>query len=317
MQSKITWKQCTDFPIAAGNGQASIISKEVYCGGFDSYEDGDRCTVYSYDRLNDTWSALPPLPVLWFGLGQVRGQLVAVGGELMVNGDKSNEVYMHDFANSQENGSLPAMPGAISSPSVISHPTALVIAGGDKGMGDYVDSVVIFNTETLKWYWSDPLPTPCCDMSSVVIGDSCYLVGGCKHPARLNQVLCASILQLLRNAKPLIQEPHCDTVDTQNHVSAWKKLANTPTYQPTAGVIAETLFSFGGKDEFEYGKGEVQSAVYMYSPPTDSWFYVTDLPAPRYGALTAVLSPTEILVVGGWDDEDRQNTVYKGTLKLL
>ena len=50
---------------------------------------------------------------------------------------------------------------------------------------------------------------------------------------------------------------------------------------------------------------------------TNSWIYITDLPAPRDGAILAVLSLTEFLVIGGMDGAKYQNTVYKGTLSIL
>ena len=54
----------------------------------------------------------------------------------------------------------------------------------------------------------------------------------------------------------------------------------------------------------------------MYSPSTNSWIYISDLPAPRSSTAVAVLSSTELLVIGGYDG-GRVNTVYKGTLTLL
>ena len=56
--------------------------------------------------------------------------------------------------------------------------------------------------------------------------------------------------------------------------------------------------------------------VYMYSPSANSWVYISDLPAPRAATAAAVLSSTEILVMGGWCGDDRVNSVYKGTLQL-
>ena len=54
----------------------------------------------------------------------------------------------------------------------------------------------------------------------------------------------------------------------------------------------------------------------MYSFSTNSWIYIGDLPAPRSNTVAALLSSTEILVIGGWDDCGIVNTVYKGTLHL-
>ena len=65
------------------------------------------------------------------------------------------------------------------------------------------------------------------------------------------------------------------------------------------------------------GGGAAKKKIYMYSPSTNSWIYVSDLPAPRSHTAVAVLSSTEILVIGGWDDSYCTiDTVYKGTLHL-
>ena len=57
--------------------------------------------------------------------------------------------------------------------------------------------------------------------------------------------------------------------------------------------------------------------VYMYSPAISSWIHISDLPVPQTGISVAVLSSTDILVIGGWYD-GHVNTVYKlkGTLHL-
>ena len=52
----------------------------------------------------------------------------------------------------------------------------------------------------------------------------------------------------------------------------------------------------------------------MYSPSTNSWIYISDLPAPRCHTAVAVLSSTTVLVIGGRNERERVNTVYMGTL---
>ena len=52
----------------------------------------------------------------------------------------------------------------------------------------------------------------------------------------------------------------------------------------------------------------------MYLPLNNSWIYFNDLPAPTFGTAAAVLSSTEILMIGGEGNENRLDTVYKGTL---
>ena len=314
MQAKITWKQCTDLPIPASYRQTTVINNKVYYGGFITIKDEDEFTVCCYDPSQDTWSTLPPLPVRWFGLGQVRGQLVAVGGARNSDGEISNKIYAIDDRLRKWKQPFPSMPTARHSPAVLSRLSTLIVAGGSS-IYDYIDAIEIFNTDTLKWHRMYPLPIPCRDMSSVIVNDMYYLVGGYKYPSRLNQVLCVSVDEFLVNATPINEAaPSPGTDETQGNVITWKLLADIPTYGSTVAVIGEAIISIGGNDDHELGKS--QSAVYMYSPSTDSWIYISDLPAPRVGAATAVLSSTEVLVIGGLDNKCQKKTVYKGTLNV-
>ena len=266
----------------------------------------DEYIVYCYDPSQDKWTTLPPLPVRWFGLGQVNGKLVAVGGRKK-SSITANEVHTHDERSQKWKQTIPPVPTATWSPEVLSLQSALVVAGG------YTPSdtaaVEIFKPDTSQWYRTDPLHRHCRDISLVAIGNTCYALGG-YNGSHLNQALYASVDDLLRNAVPANQTTHSGSSDTR---SAWKMLPNTPTYQSAAAVLAGNLLAIGGLKTSEGGVNKKE--VYMYSPSTNSWIYISDLPAPRYGTAVAVLSSTEILVIGGWSG-GYMNTVYKGTLHL-
>ena len=284
----------------------------MYYGGGTSY-DNDEYIVYCYDPSQDQWSALPPLPVRYFGLGQVNGRLVAAGGEKS-GGLKSNVIYMYDeqLQKWKQSQIIPPMPTARESLDVLTLQSALIVAGGDTPSSayyNYVDLVEIFKLDTSQWYQTDPLPMACYDMSLVAIGNTCFALGGYNYPLFLNQALYASVDDLLGNVVPANQTMiHSDRSDSQ---SAWKKLPNTPTYRPAAAVLAGNLLAIGGKETSKGGAD--MNKVYMYSPSANSWIYISDLPAPRTGIAVAVLSSTEILVIGGWY-EGHVNTVYKGIL---
>ena len=79
-------------------------------------------------------------------------------------------------------------------------------------------------------------------------------------------------------------------------------------------MIAGNLLAIGGKETSKGGADKKE--VYTYSPSTNSWIYISDLPTLRANTTVAVLSSTEILVIGGWADGGRVSTVYKGTLYL-
>ena len=202
------------------------------------------------------------------------------------------------------------MPIARYSPGILSFQSALVVAGGVINVCVRTDAVEIFKPDTSQWYRTHPLPTACCLLSLVAVGNTCYILGGYSG-LHLNQALYASVDDLLGNAVLANWTTHSGSSDTQ---SAWKTLPNTPTYRPTAAVLSGNLLVIGGKETSE--RGADMKEVYMYSLSTNSWIYISDLPAPRSESAVAVLSSTDVLVIGGRDGAHgcRVNTVYKGTL---
>ena len=311
LQASITWKQCTNLPIGYYGGVTTVINGKVYCGGGDSSADNDDYVVYCYDPSQDKWTTLPPLSVRYFGLGQVSGKLVVVGGRKKIDNkfQRTNQVHTYDERSRKWKQTIPLMPTARWVPGVLSLQSALVVAGGDSSSHACTAAVEIFKPDTSQWYRTDPLPTACQGISLVAIGNTCYALGG-YDGSRLSQVLYASVDDLLGNAESANQTTHSGSSDTQ---SAWKTLPNTPTYRPATAVLAGNLFAIGG-DETSEGGADMKE-VYMYSPSTNSWIYISDLPAPRSCTTVAILTSTEIQVIGGWDF-GRINTVYKGTLHL-
>ena len=309
----ITWEECAQLLTSQSGGQSTVINSKVYYGG--GYGGGD-FIVHCYDPSQDNWTILPPLPVRCFGLGQINGKLVAVGGmESVCDGDvdiSSNEVYTYEERAERWKQTIPSMPTARHSPGTLSLQSALVVAGGMivdyEGLQD-TDVVEVFKPDTSQWHTTDhdPLDLLTSQMSLTVIGNTCYALGG-TH-VHLNEALNASVDDLFQNVVPAHQPSSGDT-----RQSAWKRIADTPAYRPTAAVLAGKLLAIGGS---ETSKGESDmKEVYMYSPSANSWIYISDLPAPRYGAAAAVLSSTEILVIGGLCGDSRVRTVYKGTLQL-
>ena len=266
-------------------------------------KDSDNYIIYCYDPSQDKWTTLPPLPVKWFGPGQVNGKLVAVGG-VKSGGQTSSEVYTYAERSRKWKQTIPPMPTARWYPAILGLRSALVVAGGVP----YTTAVEVFRPDTSQWCKTNSLPVGCGFIPLVAIGNTCYALGG-YDGSYLNQALYASVDDLLRNAVPANQTTHSGSSDTQ---SAWKTLPNTPIYGPAAAVPAGNLLAIGGKETSEGGAAKKE--VYMYSPSTNSWIYISDLPAPRSHTAVAVLSSTRVLVIGGLNEGETVNTVYQGTL---
>ena len=218
----------------------------------------------------------------------------------------TNDVYTYDERSKKWKQTIPPMPTARRSPGILSLQSALIVAGG--ATSHNVDAVEIFKPDTSQWYITNSLPAACCNMSLVAIGNTCYALGGYRSLSCLNQALCTTVDKLLLNAVPANQTAHSTTQ------SPWKTLPDTPTYRPTAAVLAGQLLAVGGNETNEIGKAAMKK-VYIYSPSTNSWIYISDLPAPLLAATVTILSSTEMLVIGGWCGVT-VNSVYKGTLHL-
>ena len=61
------------------------------------------------------------------------------------------------------------------------------------------------------------------------------------------------------------------------------------TYGPAAAVLAGNIFAIGGKETSAFGSATMKE-VHMYSPSTNSWIYISDLPVPISKTVVAGLS---------------------------
>ena len=331
-QAKITWESCRDLPVGMSGAQTVVIRDRVYCGGNDddcsaaarsfAYSrivtlafgrgaDDDDYRVFCYSPSKDTWNTLPDCNVRWFGLGQVRGKLVTVGGIKKSDGRVTNEVYEFDDVNQSWKQSIPPMPTARLAPAVLSHHSTLTVAGGHTEH-THTSVVEVFREETSQWHTTEPLPFRWWHPSSLLSNNRWYLLGGgANRKDYSNRAVCAHVDLLLQKALPRDQAS-TDRDSTNN--SAWKVLPNTPNYGPAVATLGTSLLAVGGITTNKRTSNP-QAAVHIYSPCTNAWIHISDLPAPRLWAAAAMLSPTELLVIGGWN-KGKQNSVYKGLLRI-
>ena len=320
---------------------------KVYYGGGETEADESENSycylVQCYDPSQDNWTTLSQLrpPVRYFGLGQLDGHLVAVGGEMKSSKndgkfERSKYVQWLDGSTWKlDNTIIPAMSSALLHPAVLSLKSTLIVAGGEY-FNKVVQSVEIFQVGERRWYKTqiNSLPKASYGLSIVSSGsdNKHYALGGTNDQGNLNQALYISTEDI--HYKPTEQDSSRSTSELEqsdlfsspqkliekgaldDSCSQWKNMPDTPTYSPAASILGGSLIALGGYEANHEGS-KVQTSIMKYSHGTNSWIYIGDLPTPGLAKTTAaVLSFGEILVIGGWDGTSMHKAVYKLSLLL-
>ena len=284
--------------------QAIVVGEKVYMGGGFTPDRGDAHKVIQYNRRGDTWSTLPRCPVGGFGMAHFKGRIITVGGVDLQN-TISNTVFATMEVSQQWEEFVSPMPTPRCYLSVATTSVAIVAAGGNTRTTSAAlsSAVEVYSSDTSQWHTADPLPIPCTAMSSVIINDTWYLLGGQDQSiSAIKNCWCAPIQSLVDKA-----------VSRSASGSVWNRLLPTPLYQSAAACLSGSLMAVGGWND----DNTKSSAVYGFI--NNSWVRLSngDLLSPLSHCGTAQLSPLEVIVIGGMDEQNqRSKTVLIGTLHL-
>ena len=300
---RLQWRRCADAPVEMARAQAIVVGGKVYVGGGATPDKGDWHKVFQYNRRGDTWSTLPHSPVRLFGMAHFMGRITAAGGVNQQN-SLSNKVYAIMEGSQQWEEFVSPMPTSRFGLSVATTSVAIIAAGGNTSATSLTPSsaVEVYSSDTSQWHTADPLSIPCVGMSSVIINDTCYLLGGADQSNRaINSCWSAPIQSLVHKG-----------VSRSASGSVWNHLPPTPLYWSTAACLSGSLVAVGGK------KNNTRSSA-VHGFLNNSWVRLSngDLLSPRSSCATAQLSPLEVIVIGGFDEQKQQSkTVFIGTLHL-
>ena len=170
--------------------QTVLIRGKVYVGGGgvtildsdsedDSEDDSDNDSVdddyliQQYSPTDDRWSTLPPAPVRAFGMGELNGQLMIVGGE--TRRAVTGKVHAFDSSSQKWVESIPPMPTARYNAAVFSQPSCLTVVGGRDQDEKELSNIEIFIPQTSQWHTASPAPSPLYNMTTTVIHNKCFL----------------------------------------------------------------------------------------------------------------------------------------------
>ena len=305
-QAKLQWKRCADMPIKVTRMQVVVIGEKVYIGGGDIETREDITAVLMYDLAKDEWGRLPNHCVRIFALGQFQGNLITVGGS-----PQTNKVYRYNEESQEWEEFLTPMPTARSGLSVLTTATAIIACGGAIVTVNNIPVptaiVEVYSSETSQWYTADPLPQPCCLMTSVTVGSNVFLLGGADvNNQAIRSTFHANIATLIERAISPIQHP--------TTTSVWKTLPDTPLLMPAAATLSGSLLAVGGTDDND----TAQAAVHVFTPFTNKWVRIQsgDLPAARCLATAVQLPNNRVMVVGGYDKKNKTSTNFIGSLAI-
>ena len=241
-----------------------------------------------YTPTTDIWVVMST-PVYWFALIVYHSQLVLVGGVPVTN--KLWTLSQHD----QWRETLPPMTTERHSASAVEYADNILVAGGRDDINHVIDIVEVYNGH--HWAKARCLPKPCWLMKSTVLNGHWYLMGGWEqrkegYYASLDSLVASSQC----SEKPLL--------------SVWKRLTDVPHEHSSPAVFGNRLIAVGGG-----GLHSPSSSIHAYSPHTQSWLHVGDMPVELCQTCTAVLTTGELMVIGGRIEAYQlQSCVYQASL---
>ena len=268
-------------------------------GGGEADKDEDEHTVMVYEP-GVGWRTLSRYQYRWFAMAVLQDQLTLVGGQESFK--VTNQITVWD--SQQWTHPYPPMPTSRHSPVVVTYINWLVVAGGSDGGS--LSTVEIMDINNKQWFTAIPLPVRCYDMTSAVVGDEWYFIGGSTGITGLR--VSRETKQVFRVSLPAItaQAVSQSTVTP----AQWHTLPDTPLYSSAALALHGSLLAVGGHHDREH----CSSAIHLYQPGSRQWVKVGDLPTARSRCSCTLLPSGEILVAGGWDEKGRISRVDVATV---
>ena len=293
-----------DLPVAMSQHHIVRIGSIIYCGGGYTGKISPARLVFQYNPKQDTWSQLPICPTRFFGLTQLDGRLLTVGGSRIDKIIPINDVYVFQDSETWENSIIPPLPTARSHPTAVNYKSTIIVIGGvthwdtDSKLRTRTNAVEVFQTKTYQWYHADPLLVAHSSMSCAIVNDTCYLIGGTKAngvPSR--RAYGTSVSNLISRALPPDHPETSSTCQASPSPPTWQVLPKCPLYYSTAAELGGCLLAIGGVDDSKSSS----SAVHMYSPSTNAWVRISsgDLPVPRFFTAATQLEEGDVIFVGG------------------
>ena len=308
-QFQLKWRRTADLPLAMARPHIVQINNTTYCGGGKTGDAVRDRLVFQYSNERNEWSALPRCPTCSHALVELNEHLIAIGGiehDAPV-GTPTNSVYT--LEDLQWRKTMPPLATARFDASAITYDSHAIVCGGVTSFtsaGQYTRMVEVYSSDTNQWTMSSPLPFARRAMSTAIVNDMCYIIGGQDRDGLDMVAACASLPALTRSAKG----HQAGTSQPSPSSAVWEVLPGCPLCGSTAAQLGGCVLALGGVVPPTVAGS---TDVHLYSPSSNCWRRVTGakLPIASYYATTTILPSGDIMLIGGAEKpRSRLNTVY-------
>ena len=200
-------------------------------------------------------------------MDKFKRQLITVGGQDQ-QGSPIAKVFTFNADSRQWEELIPPMPTARHSLSVVTTATTIIATGGiPSGVLGLASTatVEVYSDSTTQWHTAEPLPAPQYGMSSAVIDDSWYLMGG-------QNCYRASLSSIVQTATSSTGTP-CPPSATSSE-PLWEYVPPAPLPWSSALGLCGVLMALGGSES----DGSTSAAIHAFVHNT--WVKLESLNLP-------------------------------------
>lgn len=307
----LEWSQSIKAPVKMSRAQCCISNEDIlYCksrGNIHTYCLRER----NWKTENNSASKLSPMVT-------VNGQPTVIGGKKIL--EKYSSAKILSLVRTKKLKwveQFPPMPSPRSYSSAVCIDDYLIVLGGTVRtyyvniMGGEVsedqtkhglDTVEILHLKTKTWTKAAKLPTIISCASATVCEDRLYLLGGYDSAGKTKSVLTCSIEQLINSSRPITRyDVPTDKADLQ----VWSRIADVPYYCSSCVVVNGQLLTIGGL-ETTLLSIMFRTDIYRYNKAANLWEKISELKLARSNCSAVVLPGNQLMVIGGWCDENEE-----------
>ena len=283
--------------------QCTLIKSTLYFGGGEtsSEQNAERNQLLALNSINNTIEKKSACPVIHFGLGNIGGKLVLVGGRSRDGQTLSSNVYVLvkecsdeqrdlDSESAWSDKPIPPLSVPRARACVISQTedesSACIAACGGRVFDKSTSMVEVYHSGSPHWVTVAPLPAPRAALRATVLHNTAYLMGGYEDMGASGKKDCYRI-------------PLCNLFHVSKEI-AWTTLNELPTQSATPAHLCGSLLAIGGSTDD-------RKLVHAYNPNKRQWVHIADMTKGLSHATAAALPDGRVVIIGGRNNTGSRN----------